>query len=35
MDARGWQEADIPMEIITKQLPVSSAQVLFIPFIRR
>jgi len=35
MDLRGWQEADIPMEIITKQLPVSSTQVLFIPFVRR
>ena len=34
MDLRGWQEADIPMEIITKQLP-ASAHVLFIPFVRR
>jgi hypothetical protein len=35
MDARGWQEADIPMEIITKQRPISSVQVLFIPLVRR
>ena len=34
MDLRGWQEADIPMEIITKQLP-ASAHVLFIPLVRR
>ena len=35
MDTRGWQEADIPMEVITQQLPISSAQVLFIPIVRR